>query len=357
MKDIARHLQEVGPTISKLCELSGAAGASVGVLHQNQVIYTAGFGYCDVAAKISPDENTVYHIASLSKAFTGAAVSILVDEKLLDWEQPVSKILPEFSHNDAIVETQSNLLDMVAHRTCLAHKSALWLQDWTTLLLTPKDLFPTISYTELTFPFRSQWFYSNWGYCVAATMLERVTGQTWAEFLTQRIFAPLELKKTSLERYPKGDNVAKSYQAFLDGSPSPVEPPELVAGTIMQGALGVISSVSDLLSFYKALIKAWNMKQTAIQRSLLVHHSKMFVRCSKVTSILNQIQHSNSPMASAGLSANSQLLSGRSAPIRCSFQKCLLLGKVRRNKLSGTTTGVLLGSSALYIFFRKVTLQ
>ncbi len=60
-----------------------------------------------------------------------------------------------------------------------------------------------------------------------------------------------------MERYPKGDNVAKSYQAFPDGSPSPVEPPELVVGTIMQGALGVISSVSDLLSFYKALIKAW----------------------------------------------------------------------------------------------------
>ncbi|MCJ1246225.1 hypothetical protein MMC30_003431 [Trapelia coarctata] len=257
MKDVAKRLQEIGPTISKICELSGAAGASIGVLHQNQVIHTAGFGFRDVAAKLAPDANTQYHIASLSKAFTGAAVSLLVHEKRVDWNDPISQLLPDFHHYDPTIKNDATLLDFLSHRTCLAQKSALWLQDGTQLLLGPKELLPTISYAELVHPLRSEWLYSNWGYCIAAEILERLTGKSWADFLAERVFAPLGLKRTSTERYPKGDNIAKSYQAFPDGTPSPVEPPALVAGSIMQGAAGVISSVSDLLIFYQALLKAW----------------------------------------------------------------------------------------------------
>lgn len=257
MEDITKRLRDAAPTITKICELSGAAGASVGVLHQDEVVYTAGFGYRDIATKTPPDENTIYHLASLSKAFTGAALSMLVHDENLDWETPVSKILPQFTHYDEKVQNEASLLDMVAHRTCLAHKSALWLQDWTYLLLGKEELFPTISYTELAHPFRSQWFYSNWGYCIAAEILERRTGKTWAELLAERLFGPLGLDRTSTERFPKGNNVAKAYQALPNGSSSPVEPPELGAGTIMQGATGVTSCVADLLSFYKALLRAW----------------------------------------------------------------------------------------------------
>ena len=257
MEDIIRRLHDVAPTITKLCEVSGAAGASVGVLHQNRVIYTAGFGYRDIATKTPPDENTIYQLASLSKAFRGAALSILVHDGILDWETPISKILPEFTHYDEAVKNEANLLDMVAHRTCLAHKSALWLQDWTYLLLRKEDLLPTVSYTELAHPFRSQWFYCNWGYCIAAEIMERKTGRTWAELLAERLFVPLGLDRTSPKHCPQGDNVAKAYQALPDGSSSAVEPPEWEAGTIMQGATGVSSCVTDLLSFYKALLQAW----------------------------------------------------------------------------------------------------
>ena len=114
-----------------------------------------------------------------------------------------------------------------------------------------------LSYTELAAPFRSKWFYSNWGYSIAAEILEKKTGMTWADLLAERLFVPLGLNRTSTERYPKGDNVAKAYQARPDGSSSPVEPPELGAGTIMQGGTGVSSSVADLLRFYKAFLSAW----------------------------------------------------------------------------------------------------
>lgn len=90
------------------------------MLHHNQVIYTQSFGYRDVEAKLPPDEQTVYHIASLSKAVTSAAFGILVEEKKIDWDTPVKTILPEFDHPDRTIREELNIADLLSHRGGLA---------------------------------------------------------------------------------------------------------------------------------------------------------------------------------------------------------------------------------------------
>lgn len=80
MKSVVDRLQVLGPVITEICQKSGTPGASIGVLHEGEIIYTHNYGYRDVDAKLPPDVNTIFHIASLTKSFTAASIGILVEE-------------------------------------------------------------------------------------------------------------------------------------------------------------------------------------------------------------------------------------------------------------------------------------
>lgn len=237
--------------------MSGAAGVSIGFLHLGEIIHTAGYGFRDIEQKLPPDENTIFHLASLSKSFTAAAIGILVEEKRFDWNQPVSEILSDFNHRESSIQKEATILDFPAHRTGLASKNALWLQDGNDLLFQPDDLNRTMSYLEVVHPLRSTWLYNNWGYNLAAEIIENTSNMTWAKFLSDRIFAPLGRTNTFTDRDPPSDNIAKGYLASPEGQPFLVDSPIISAGTIMQGANGAKSTVKDLLKYYKAVISAF----------------------------------------------------------------------------------------------------
>ncbi|KAF2801728.1 beta-lactamase/transpeptidase-like protein [Mytilinidion resinicola] len=241
MKDIVKALQELGPTISKICEVSANAGVSVGVLHHNEVIYPSGYGYRDISRKLRSDENTVYHLASLSKSFTASAVGILLHENKLVWDQPLSKILPSFIHENTTIQSDATILDFPSHQ----------------ILLKPEDLFPTTSYLEVVHLLRSTWLYNNWGFNLAAAVLEHLSGTTWGSFLADNLFRPLGLNRTYTKEVILDDNVAQGYMAARDGSSFPGGNPTIAEGIIMEGANGVKSTVADLLTYYKSVIKSW----------------------------------------------------------------------------------------------------
>ena len=74
------RFKDLSPRVNEILRISGTAGASVGILHSNEVIYTANFGYRDVEKKAPPDQDTIYYIASLSKFMTAAGIGRLVEE-------------------------------------------------------------------------------------------------------------------------------------------------------------------------------------------------------------------------------------------------------------------------------------
>ena len=111
MASVADRLKSLGPTIAEICRISGTPGMSLGALHRNEVIDIENYGYRDVEEKKAPDQDTLYFIASLSKVFTAAGIGILVDEKKLDWDTPVSSILAEFDHLDDTIKKKSGIVD------------------------------------------------------------------------------------------------------------------------------------------------------------------------------------------------------------------------------------------------------
>ncbi|KAF6229947.1 hypothetical protein HO133_004284 [Letharia lupina] len=259
MREVAQGLRALSSAITRISNISGTPGVSVGVLHHGEVVHTANFGYRDVEAKLAPDEDTIYHIASLSKLITAAGIGILVDDQNLSWKSPISSILPGFNHKDPVITKEANSIDLLAHMAGVASQNQFIMQEYGRLSLSQQETLPIFSSLPQIAEFRSTWNYCNWHYGVAAMVVERISGISWGDFLKTRIFDPLGLKRTITIRNPmtpnsQFDNVARGYIALEDGSPLLTERPYVSSGTLFSGAAGVQSSVNDLLRLYQTLL-------------------------------------------------------------------------------------------------------
>lgn len=258
------RLQALGPSITEIMRVSGAAGASIGVLDGTTgEVHLAGFGQRDVDAQLFPDEHTVYHLASLSKSFTAVAIGILVADGKLKFNDRMCDILPSFRHDDENVATQSTVLDFLSHRTGLATKNAIWQQNGHELLLEKKDTVPIVSYLEVVEPLGEKWIYNNWGYDILSHVVEAVSGQHFADFLSDRILKPLGLNETTMALHPPAKSWAHGYMPGPSGELTDVGRPVIASGTVQQGANGVKSTVRDLLTYYKAVLEAWKEEDGA----------------------------------------------------------------------------------------------
>ena len=256
MRTILDRLQGLSPVIAEICRISGTPGASIGVLHEDKFIYTHNYGYRDVEAKLPPDDDTIYHIASLSKSFTAASIGILVEEGKMSWDTPIRDILPDFKHVNKTINDEATVLDFICHRTGLAPKNMLWLHEFGRVELCRNETLNMASYLETVFEFRTRWLYSNWGYAIADQIIQHLSGQSWGTFLSEKLLMPLGLNRTISEHSPKIRNVAQAYMALSDGTPFHLPRPSVEDGVIMEGAVGVQSSVKDLIKYSQKLMEA-----------------------------------------------------------------------------------------------------
>ena len=137
MGEVVQRLRALVPVISEICQLSGTPGASIGVVHDNTVVFTHNHGYRDVKARLAPDENTIYYLGSLTKSFTAAGLGILVEEKKLSWDSKVKDVLPEFRQSNKTIEDHASVADFlsVASRyTTLFINYTTFFLNYTTLL-------------------------------------------------------------------------------------------------------------------------------------------------------------------------------------------------------------------------------
>ncbi|KAL8897524.1 MAG: hypothetical protein Q9207_007176 [Kuettlingeria erythrocarpa] len=255
MRSVLDRLQALSKVIAEICRVSGTPGASIGVLHHDKLIYTHNYGYRNVESQTPPDENTIYHIASLSKSFTAASIAILVDEGKLSWNTPLRDILPDFRHMNTTINDEATILDWMSHRTGLAPKNMLWLHECAGVELRRNETLPIVSYLETVYDFRTKWLYSNWGYAVADQVIEKLSGQSWGTFLSQRILQPLGLNRTVTKHSSQTENVAEAYMALSDGTPFHLPRPSVEDGVIMEGAAGVQTCVTDMLKYAQKVMQ------------------------------------------------------------------------------------------------------
>jgi CubicO group peptidase (beta-lactamase class C family) len=169
-------------------------GLAVGIVKDGKVIFSQGFGLRDLGRELTVTTRTVFPIGSATKPFTAMAIAILVDDDKLSLDEPLHKLLPTFQLYDDYATFNITARDLLCHRSGMA---GLYDLLWLTTNLNRERLFRRMRYFKPSTEFRDTFQYSNIGYTITGILVEQLGGMTWEEFLTERIFQPLGMKRTS----------------------------------------------------------------------------------------------------------------------------------------------------------------
>ena len=167
-------------------------GMAIAIVKDDRVVYAKGYGLRELGKTAPVDAHTIFAIGSSSKAFTAASIAMLVDEGKLKWDDPVTKYLPGFQLYDPYVTREMTVRDLLTHRIGLERGDQLWYAtpySREEVLRRIHNLVPSSS-------MRSKFGYQNIMFLAAGQIVPSVTGKTWDDFVTDRIFSPLGMKET-----------------------------------------------------------------------------------------------------------------------------------------------------------------
>lgn len=175
---------------------------------QGETIATHAYGVRKLGAAAKVDAHTIFPIGSNTKAFTTAALAILVDQGKLHWDDRVVDKLPGFRMYDAYASSEMTVTDLLVHRSGLGLGEGD-LMIFPTTDRTRAELVHDIRYLKPAHSFRADYDYDNVLYVVAGQLVEAVSGQRWEDFVQQRILDPLQMHdtQTSIDAHA-GDQVS-----------------------------------------------------------------------------------------------------------------------------------------------------
>ncbi|NPD86257.1 serine hydrolase [Lentimicrobium sp. L6] len=181
-------------------------GLSVMVIKDDKVVFDKNWGTAGYGEDVGSE--SLYNIASCTKAFTGAAMAKLVNDGLLHWDDLVIDYLPEFKLADPYITTHLTIEDLLVHRSGLGtfYGDLLWYET----NRTDEDVIERLQYLPITNRFRDQYGYQNTMYMVAGEILKKVTGQTWEEYIQENLLDPLKMESTVTcgNKLEEGSNIA-----------------------------------------------------------------------------------------------------------------------------------------------------
>lgn len=217
-------------------------GLAVAIVKDGEIIFEKGFGVRNIEGDEPVNENTMFAIASNTKAFTSASLAILVDQGKINWDDKVTEYLPWFKMYDPYVTENMTIRDLLTHRSGLATFSGDLL--WYGSDYSREEVVRRARYLEPVYGFRAHFGYSNIMYIAAGEVIHAVTGKTWDDFVKENFFDPLGMNRTitTTRVLPEYENVAAPHTTFEDN----VIPIEYLNWDNVAPAGAIISSVDDV---------------------------------------------------------------------------------------------------------------
>lgn len=191
-------------------------GMAVAIVSASDIVYARGFGITDITTKQAVDENTLFAVASNTKAFTAAALAMLAEQNKIAWSDKVRKYLPWFSLYDPWVSDQMTVRDLLTHRSGLKTFSGDLI--WYGSTYSRREVIEKARFLKPAFGFREQFGYSNIMYITAGELIPVITGQSWDDFVAQYLLSPLGMIRSTLHvsSLAGKDNVAQPH-TYVDG--------------------------------------------------------------------------------------------------------------------------------------------
>lgn len=220
-------------------------GIAIAIVKDGKVIHSKGYGVVSMNSRKRVDENTLFGIASNSKAFTVATLAILVDEKKIAWNDKVINYIPEFRLYNPYVTEDFTIRDLLTHCSGLglgAGDLMIW-PDSSDFKI--NDIIYNLRFLKQASPFRTKFDYDNLLFMVAGEIVTRVSGMSWEQFVEEKIMKPLEMNRSaaSFSRLKDKTNVIDGH-ALADKKLEAIGRHDLKPGECSAG--GIYSSISDM---------------------------------------------------------------------------------------------------------------
>jgi len=236
--------KEIDVLVQKAMEQFNVAGVAVAIVKDGKIIHEKGYGVKSIATKQPVDEHTNFQIASNSKAFTTAALSILIDEGKISWKDKVKTYLPEFKMYNEYVTENFLIEDLLCHRSGmgLGVGDLMFFPDGTDFTI--KDVLTNFQYFKPVSAFRTKFDYDNQLYTVAGELIARVSGVSWEKFVQTRMMEPLQMNQSfsSLDAIKDRSNVAIPHSTETGKIRTIALFEEIINGA----AGGILSNVDDM---------------------------------------------------------------------------------------------------------------
>jgi CubicO group peptidase (beta-lactamase class C family) len=216
-----------------------AAGLAIAVVKGDSLVFAKGYGAIEVGKPAAVNEHTRFAIGSTTKAMTSAALAMLADEGKLRWDDRVTDHLPELRLYDAYASHELTIRDLLTHRSGLPGTDLFWVTDENTLPF--PEIMRRLRYIKPTTSFRSTWNYQNVVYAIGGSVIERVSGMPWDQFIRQRIFVPL------------GMTESEALVSQIRGKPNVAVPHGVVRDSLRVVAMRSTDAVASAGSVYSSV--------------------------------------------------------------------------------------------------------
>jgi len=167
-------------------------GLTTIVVKDGEIVFKKAYGVKDIESKLPVDENTLFGMASTTKAIIAMSVGILVDQGKINWEDKVIDHLPTFRLSEPYITADARVKDLFTHNLGIGNADWLWIRD----SISTTEALKKFQYAKQTYPLRGGFTYQNIMYTVVGELIEAVSGQPWTQFVEENILNPLEMNRT-----------------------------------------------------------------------------------------------------------------------------------------------------------------
>lgn len=240
-------------------------GAAVIVVKDGEVIFRKGHGMANLELGVPIEPDMVFRIGSITKQFTAVAILMLVEQGKLSLDDSISKFLTDYPTRGHVITIEHLLTHTsgIKSYTNMPEWLSLWRKDFTV-----EELITFFKDQPMDFAPDTRWAYSNSGYTLLGAVIEKVSGQTYEQFIQQNIFTPLGMKQSYLDSTSRliprrADGYDKDSEGYVNAP--------YISMTQFFSAGALTSTVDDLAIWDAALYTEQLLKQETLQKAFIPH--------------------------------------------------------------------------------------
>ncbi len=236
-------------------------GAVVMIIQDSKILYNHGYGLANLEERIPIEINTNFRLASVTKEFTATAIMLLIKDKKLRFDEKITEIFPGFPAYGKNI----SIINLLNHTSGLIDYESL-IPDTTTIQVKDKDVLEMMMKQDSTYFIPgTKYQYSNTGYALLAMVVEKISGERFADFLKKNIFDPLQMRNTIA--YEKGISSVKNRAYGYSIKDSGIIRTDQSLTSAVLGDGGIYTSIDDMYKWDQSLYTEKILSKELIEKS------------------------------------------------------------------------------------------